>query len=117
MSAAVMRDAVLDVAKSTMEGQMLEGHTLRVKPSQTKNRLYFGNLDRDLTTAEFEALMKENGKGAEAVELVTTAEGKCQGFGFVTFYNHACAQWTKNKLEREGFAIKGTMPRIEFSGR
>eukprot|EP00215_Chloropicon_roscoffensis_P002455 CAMPEP_0198468994 /NCGR_PEP_ID=MMETSP1456-20131121/10724_1 /TAXON_ID=1461544 ORGANISM="Unidentified sp., Strain RCC1871" /NCGR_SAMPLE_ID=MMETSP1456 /ASSEMBLY_ACC=CAM_ASM_001119 /LENGTH=322 /DNA_ID=CAMNT_0044195321 /DNA_START=27 /DNA_END=991 /DNA_ORIENTATION=- len=96
-----------------LEGYNLRGNMLRVKPSQTKNRLFIGGLPKEMQSAEFEQIVRQHGVGIEELELVGDTGGMNKGFGFATFYNHTAALMTKKRLEEVVF---GTVrPNIEFS--
>lgn len=48
----------------------LQGRTLRCSLSETKYRLFIGNVPKNLTEDEFKKLIDEVGPGAEHIELI-----------------------------------------------
>ena len=48
----------------------LQGRTLRCSLSETKYRLFIGNVPKNLTDDEFKKLIDEVGPGAEHIELI-----------------------------------------------
>jgi RNA recognition motif-containing protein len=48
----------------------MQGKTLRCSISETKNRLFIGNVPKDLTEDEFKKIIEEVGPGMEVLELI-----------------------------------------------
>lgn len=90
---------------------------IRVLPSQSKNRLYLGNLPKEKSKDELESLLKAATKGLETVELLMSKEfaGQNRGFCFLEFYNHACAQAAKAALSPPQFQLGNKPLTITFA--
>ena len=100
----------------SLDGFNLRGNDLRIKPSQSKNKLFIGGLPKEMSSADFESIVREHAVGIETVELVMdSAMGTNKGFGFVTFFNHASAVATKKRFEERMVYFGGVTPNIEFS--
>jgi len=93
------------------------GFKIRVLPSQSKNRLYLGNLPKEMTKDNLEATIKAATKGLEKVELLMSKDwpGQNRGFCFLEFYNHACAQAAKAALSPPNFQLGNKPLTITFA--
>eukprot|EP00882_Tetradesmus_deserticola_P015278 GHRQ01016274.1.p1 GENE.GHRQ01016274.1~~GHRQ01016274.1.p1 ORF type:complete len:304 (+),score=145.33 GHRQ01016274.1:334-1245(+) len=85
------------------------GRKVRVNESQVKNRLYMGNLPRSMTQHQLEAALKEELQGVEDIELMMDKENPelNRGFGFITFYNYACAEVARRKYTENERTLGG----------
>lgn len=50
--------------------QLLQGRTLRCSLSETKYRLFIGNVPKNWTDSDFKKVIDETGPGAENIELI-----------------------------------------------
>lgn len=80
---------------------------LRFQPSQSKNKLYLGNIPKDMMNDLIHAKLDEHVKGVVDVEVVMSkdAPGTGRGFCFVEFYNHSAAAHAKGVLGSETFRL------------
>lgn len=62
----------------------LQGKTLRCSLSETKNRLFIGNIPKSLTENEFRKVIEEVGPGVEIIELIKV----CIYFKIILLYAH-----------------------------
>lgn len=80
---------------------------LRFQPSQSKNKLYLGNIPKDMMKDAIHSKLDEHVKGVVDVEVVMSkdAPGTGRGFCFVEFYNHSAAAHAKGVLGGENFRL------------
>ncbi|KAL0028222.1 hypothetical protein WJX79_002460 [Trebouxia sp. C0005] len=80
---------------------------LRFQPSQSKNKLYLGNIPKDMMKDRIHAKLDEHVKGVVDVEVVMSkdAPGTGRGFCFVEFYNHSAAAHAKGVLGSDTFRL------------
>ncbi|WP_255325314.1 RNA-binding protein [Thermosynechococcus sp. NK55a] len=75
-------------------------------------RLYVGNLPRDLSREELEALFSQEVGEVATTKLITDRKtGKCRGFGFVTVESEEVADQVIEKLN--GYTFKDNPLKIE----
>lgn len=83
------------------------GKKVSTQISQVKNRLYIGGIPRELTKESLAALLSADVKGVDNIELLMEKDGNSnRGFGFVEFYNHACAEAARKKLSRHEYRMQ-----------
>ncbi|CAD7698386.1 unnamed protein product [Ostreobium quekettii] len=84
------------------------GKKVRVILSQVKNRLFIGNVPKDLKYEDLKKVLDGEVKGATQIELLMDREGNFnRGFAFVEFYNHAAADLARKILSRPDFRCWG----------
>ncbi|CAL5220907.1 g3002 [Coccomyxa viridis] len=113
------RDAA-NAALQTLGGKQMAdfpGQSLRVAPSQSKHKLYVGNIPKELTTDTLKQELSSAVKGVDAVELLMSKDfpGQNRGFAFVEFYNHACAQAAKNALSAPTYTMGGRTLNVAYA--
>ncbi|KAL9676945.1 hypothetical protein QQ045_005167 [Rhodiola kirilowii] len=93
-----------------LHNQAFMGKTLRCSLSESKYRLFIGNIPNSLTQNDFRKVIEEIGPGSELIDLVKDPQkpGCNRGFGFVEYYNSACAEYAKEKMSSTDFQIEGT---------
>eukprot|EP00210_Caulerpa_lentillifera_P003170 g3029.t1 len=75
--------------------------------SQVKNRLFVGNIPREMTQDELKEIFHKEVKGVTDVELLMDFENmQNRGFCFVECYNHAAADLARRTLSRAEFKLK-----------
>ncbi|CAK0783223.1 hypothetical protein CVIRNUC_006422 [Coccomyxa viridis] len=113
------RDAAR-AALDTLGGKQMAdfpGQALRVAPSQSKHKLYVGNIPKELTRDTLKEQISAVAKGVEAVDILMSKDfpGQNRGFAFVEFYNHACALAAKNALSAPGYTMGGRPLNVAFA--
>lgn len=94
-----------------------KGKTLRCSLSETKHRLFIRNIPKNWTDDEFRKVLEGVGPGVENIELKKDAQnpGKNRGFAFVTYYNNACADYSRQKMSSESFKLDGNTPTVTWA--
>ncbi|GLC63757.1 hypothetical protein PLESTF_000070800 [Pleodorina starrii] len=108
-----------DKAMTVLEGREVKdfpGRRVNVVPSIVKNKLYIGQMPRDITKEELEALLKAEVVGLEKIELMMDKEtNQARGFGFLAFYNNAAATLALRKLSRPEFRLRGHQVQVMWA--
>ncbi|CAF2034507.1 BnaA09g52030D [Brassica napus] len=97
--------------------QPLTGKTIRCSLSETKNRLFIGNIPKNWTEDEFRKVIEEVGPGVENIELIKdpTNSTRNRGFAFVLYYNNACADYSRQKMIDSNFKLEGNAPTVTWA--
>mmetsp|Transcript_5747 Transcript_5747/g.16126 ORF Transcript_5747/g.16126 Transcript_5747/m.16126 type:complete len:474 (-) Transcript_5747:128-1549(-) len=99
-------------ASEQLNGKDIPGHPgskpVRVVISSVKNRLFLGNIPKDLTKSFIEEEVKKACVGVEAIDMLPGhgTDGN-PGFAFVEFYNHAAADMGRRALGPPAFTLNG----------
>eukprot|EP00877_Chromochloris_zofingiensis_P001788 jgi/Chrzof1/1160/Cz01g42230.t1 len=94
---------------NTQELKDFPGRKVKVTTSQVKNRLFIGNVPKAMKAEEISDVLKKAVVGVQEVDLMMDKEvpGQNRGFGFIGFYNYACAEAARKKLGDSEFIIGG----------
>ncbi|KAJ4905545.1 RNA-binding (RRM/RBD/RNP motifs) family protein [Raphanus sativus] len=109
-----------DVAQKAIEelhSKQFKGKTIRCSLSETKNRLFIGNIPKDWTEDEFRKVIEDVGPGVESIELIKdpTNSTRNRGFAFVLYYNNACADYSRQKMIDSSFKLEGNAPTVTWA--
>ncbi|XP_042030486.1 heterogeneous nuclear ribonucleoprotein Q-like isoform X3 [Salvia splendens] len=93
------------------------GRTLRCSLSETKYRLFIGNVPKGWSEDDFKKVIESTGPGAEIIELIKDPQnpGRNRGFAFVEFYNNACADYSRQKMSSASFKLDGNTPTVTWA--
>ncbi|KAK9279901.1 hypothetical protein L1049_013585 [Liquidambar formosana] len=94
-----------------------KGRTLRCSLSESKHRLFIGNVPKSLTEDEFRKVVEETGPGAENIELIKDPQNpsRNRGFAFIEYYNNACADYSRQKMASANFKLDGNTPTVTWA--
>lgn len=109
-----------DVAQKAIEelhNKDFKGRTLRCSVSETKYRLFIGNVPKGWSDDEFRKIIEGIGPGAETIELIKDPQnpGRNRGFAFVEYYNNACADYSRQKMSAPSFKLDGNSPTVTWA--
>ncbi|KAJ9563356.1 hypothetical protein OSB04_008516 [Centaurea solstitialis] len=109
-----------DVAQKAIEelhNKDFKGRTIRCSLSETKYRLFIGNVPKTWTEDEFRKIIEETGPGSEVIELIKDPQNpqRNRGFAFVEYYNNACADYSRQKLASANFKLDGNTPTVTWA--
>ncbi|KAG8391991.1 hypothetical protein BUALT_Bualt01G0245200 [Buddleja alternifolia] len=109
-----------DVAQKAIEelhNKEFKGRTLRCSLSETKYRLFIGNVPKSWSDDEFRKIIESTGPGAETIELIKDPQnpGRNRGFAFVEYYNNACADYSRQKMSAPSFKLDGNTPTVTWA--
>ncbi|CAN1157063.1 Heterogeneous nuclear ribonucleoprotein Q [Linum perenne] len=108
---------VAQKAIDELHNKQFRGKTLRCSLSETKNRLFVGNIPKNLTEDQFRTVIEEVGPGAEVIELIKDPlnPSRNRGFAFILYYNNACADYSRQKMLNSSFKLDGNTPTISWA--
>ncbi|XP_021804115.1 heterogeneous nuclear ribonucleoprotein Q-like, partial [Prunus avium] len=109
-----------EVAQKAIEelhNKAFKGKTLRCSLSETKHRLFIGNVPKIWTEDEFRKVIEEVGPGVEHIELIKDPQNpsRNRGFAFVLYYNNACADYSRQKMSNSNFRLDGNTPTVTWA--
>ncbi|KAJ1266944.1 hypothetical protein BS78_07G018700 [Paspalum vaginatum] len=106
------RRAVEDV-----QDREYKGRTLRCSLSQTKHRLFVGNVPKGLSEEELRNIIKGKGPGVVNIEMFKDQHdpNRNRGFLFVEYYNNACADYAKTNLSSPDFKVDGSQLTVSWA--
>ncbi|AQK57273.1 RNA-binding (RRM/RBD/RNP motifs) family protein [Zea mays] len=94
----------------------LKGKKIKVSSSQAKNRLFIGNVPHDWTPDDFKTAVEEVGPGVLKVDLMKApGSGRNKGYGFIEYYNQACAEYAKQKMSTPEFKLDTNAPTVSWA--
>ncbi|KAJ6723156.1 hypothetical protein OIU74_007697 [Salix koriyanagi] len=104
-------------ATEELHSKDYKGKTLRCSISETKNRLFIGNVPKNLTEDEFKKTIEEVGPGVEVIELIKDPQTptRNRGFAFILYYNNACADYSRQKMLNANFKLDGHAPTVSWA--
>ncbi|GMN42820.1 hypothetical protein TIFTF001_012020 [Ficus carica] len=97
-----------DVAQQAIEevhGKEFKGKTLRCSLSETKHRLFIGNVPKNWTEDEFRRVVEEVGPGVENIELI-----KVKALYVKNIPENTTTEQLKELFQRHGEVTKVVMP-------
>ncbi|KAK0582381.1 hypothetical protein LWI29_024953 [Acer saccharum] len=100
-----------------LHSKEFKGKTLRCSLSETKNRLFIGNIPKIWTEDEFRRTIETVGPGVENIELIKDPQNpsRNRGFAFVLYYNNACADYSRHKMTSANFKLDGNTPTVTWA--
>lgn len=110
------KDAAQRAVEDVQEREY-KGRTLRCSLSQTKHRLFVGNVPKGLSEDELRNIIKGKGPGVVNIEMFKDQHdpNRNRGFLFVEYYNHACAEYAKQKLSSPNFKVDGSQLTVSWA--
>ncbi|KAL0414885.1 UNVERIFIED_CONTAM: Heterogeneous nuclear ribonucleoprotein Q [Sesamum radiatum] len=104
-----------DVAQKAIEelhSKEFKGRTLRCSLSETKYRLFIGNVPKGWTDDEFRKIIEETGPGAETIELI-----KVKALYVKNIPENTPTEQLKELFQRHGEVTKVVMPPAKSGGK
>ncbi|XP_061353275.1 heterogeneous nuclear ribonucleoprotein Q [Gastrolobium bilobum] len=100
-----------------LHNKEFKSKTLRCSLSETKQRLFIGNVPKNLTEDEFRKAVEGIGPGVENIELIKDPQNpsRNRGFAFVLYYNNACADYSRQKMSTASFKLDGNTPTVTWA--
>ncbi|KAK9713608.1 hypothetical protein RND81_06G039200 [Saponaria officinalis] len=100
-----------------LKNKEFKGKTLRCSLSDSKHRLFIGNIPKDWSEEQFRNMIHEVGPGAEMIDLKQDAlnPGRNRGFAFIEYYNNACADYARVKMSAANFKFEGNTPTVTWA--
>ncbi|CAL5339858.1 unnamed protein product [Camellia sinensis] len=109
-----------EVAQQAIEelhNKEFKGRTIRCSLSESKYRLFIGNVPKSWTDDEFRKVIEETGPGAENIELIKDPQNpsRNRGFAFIEYFNNACADYSRQKMSNVNFKLDGNSPTVSWA--
>ncbi|CAL0302193.1 unnamed protein product [Lupinus luteus] len=109
-----------EVAQKAIEeihNKEFKGKTLRCSLSETKHKLFIGSIPKTLTEDEFRKVLENVGPGVENIDLKKDPlnPSRNRGFAFVSYYNNACADYSRQKMSNASFKLDGSSPSVTWA--
>ncbi|CAL0315419.1 unnamed protein product [Lupinus luteus] len=100
-----------------LHNKEFKSKTLRCSLSETKQRLFIGNVPKNWIEDEFRKVIEGVGPGVENIELKKDGlnSSKNRGFAFVLYYNNACADYSRQKMSSASFKLDGNTPTVTWA--
>ncbi|KAG2674416.1 hypothetical protein I3843_13G118800 [Carya illinoinensis] len=94
-----------------------KGKKIKCSTSKAKHRLFIGNVPRSWGEEDLRNIVTEIGPGVTAVELVKDVKNTSnnRGFAFVDYYNHACAEYSRQKMIIPQFKLGDNAPTVSWA--
>ncbi|XP_051114067.1 heterogeneous nuclear ribonucleoprotein Q [Andrographis paniculata] len=94
-----------------------KGKRLKCSTSQAKNKLFIGNVPRNWGEQDIKKVVKKVGPGVVAVELLKDPQNSSRnrGFVFIEYYNHACADYSRQKMSNPKFKLDDNAPTVSWA--
>ncbi|KAG2725664.1 hypothetical protein I3760_01G076500 [Carya illinoinensis] len=109
-----------EVAQKAIEeihNKEFKGKNLRCSLSETKHRLFLGNVPKSWTEDEFRKVIEGVGPGVESIELIKDPQNpsRNRGYAFVLYYNNACANYSRQNMSNANFKLDGNTPTVTWA--
>ncbi|MBA0736042.1 hypothetical protein Gogos_009634, partial [Gossypium gossypioides] len=94
-----------------------KGRKIRCSTSQSKHRLFIGNIPRNWGEEDLRKVVSEVGLGVTGLELVKDMKNSSsnRGFAFVEYYNNACAEYSRQKMMSPEFRLGDNAPSVSWA--
>ncbi|KAG8374107.1 hypothetical protein BUALT_Bualt11G0096500 [Buddleja alternifolia] len=95
----------------------LKGKKLKCSTSQAKHKLFIGNLPRNWGEKDVKKVVNKVGPGVIAVELLKDPQNSSRnrGYVFIEYYNHACAEYSRQKMSTPKFKLDDNAPTVSWA--
>ncbi|KAG6667154.1 hypothetical protein CIPAW_01G081500 [Carya illinoinensis] len=109
-----------EIAQKAIEeihNKEFKGKKLRCSLSETKHRLFLGNVPKSWTQDEFRKVIEGVGPGVESIELIKDPQNpsRNRGFAFVLYYNNSCANYSRQNMSNANFKLDGNTPTVTWA--
>ncbi|CAH8362606.1 unnamed protein product [Eruca vesicaria subsp. sativa] len=94
-----------------------KGKRIKCSTTQTKHRLFLGNVPKNWTETDIKKTANGIGPGVLNVELPKDPQniGRNRGYAFIEYYNHACAEYSKQKMSDPSFQLDDNAPTVSWA--
>lgn len=100
-----------------LNNKELKGKKVKCSTSQAKNKLFIGNIPKSWGENDIKKVVSKIGPGVSNIELLKDPQNsdRNRGFVFVEYYNHACAEYSREKMSKPKFKIEGKAPTVSWA--
>ncbi|KAI4300483.1 hypothetical protein L6164_033859 [Bauhinia variegata] len=95
----------------------VKGRKIKCSTSQAKHKLFIGNVPRNWTPEDMRKVVTKIGPGVISVELFKDPQNSSRnrGFAFIEYYNHACAEYSRQKMSNPNFKLDNNAPTVSWA--
>ncbi|XP_022748308.1 heterogeneous nuclear ribonucleoprotein Q-like [Durio zibethinus] len=95
----------------------LKGKKIKCSTSQAKNKLFIGNVPRNWGEEDMKRVVTEIGPGVSCIEMVKDPmnPSRNRGYVFIEYYNHACAEYSRQKMSKPTFQLDNNAPTVSWA--
>ncbi|KAF9664949.1 hypothetical protein SADUNF_Sadunf16G0071600 [Salix dunnii] len=86
-----------------------KGKKVKCSTSQVNHKLFIGNVPRNWGEENMKKAVKKIGPG----DLQNPSQN--QGFAFIEYYNHACAEYSRKKMPNPEFKLDDNAPTVSWA--
>ncbi|KAL4309732.1 hypothetical protein GQ457_01G038600 [Hibiscus cannabinus] len=106
-----------DKAIDELNNAEFKGKKIRCSTSQSKHRLFIGNIPRSWSEEDLRKVVSKVGPGVTGLELVKDMKNSSnnRGFAFVEYYNNACAEYSRQKMMNPEFRLGDNAPTVSWA--
>ncbi|CAN8279004.1 unnamed protein product [Cochlearia groenlandica] len=110
------KDLAFDAIEN-LNNTEFKGKRIKCSTTQAKHRLFLGNVPRNWDETDIKKSANRIGPGCLNVELPKDPQymGRNRGFAFVEYYNHACAEYSKQKMSDPSFKLDDNAPTVSWA--
>ncbi|KAE8720806.1 hypothetical protein F3Y22_tig00018093pilonHSYRG00018 [Hibiscus syriacus] len=111
------RVALANNAMDELNNVEFKGKKIRCSNSQSKHRLFIGNIPRSWGEEYLRNVVSKVGPGVTGLELVKDIKNSSnnRGFAFVEYYNNACAEYSRQKMMNPEFRLGDNAPTVSWA--
>ncbi|KAI3987365.1 hypothetical protein MKX01_003115, partial [Papaver californicum] len=90
---------------------------IKCSSSQAKHRLFLGNVPKSWGEEDLKKVITKIGPGVGNVELLKDPQNsnRNRGFAFIEYYNHACAEYSRQKMSTPTFKLEKNVPTVSWA--
>ncbi|KAG4152029.1 hypothetical protein ERO13_D04G098900v2 [Gossypium hirsutum] len=94
-----------------------KGKKIKCSTSQAKNKLFIGNVPRNWGEEVMRRVVTDVGPGVGCIELLKDPmnPSRNRGFVFIEYYNHACAEYSRQKMLKPTFKLDDNAPTVSWA--
>lgn len=95
----------------------LKGKKVKCSTSQAKHKLIIGNVPRNWGEKDMKKIVNSIGPGVVSVELQKDPHSSSRNrvSAFIEYYNHACAEYSRQKMSKSEFKLDGNTPTVSWA--
>ncbi|XP_076903610.1 heterogeneous nuclear ribonucleoprotein Q-like [Bidens hawaiensis] len=100
-----------------LNNSQLKGRKIKCSTSQAKHKLFIGNVPKNWSLEDMEKVVKRVGPGINSVELLKDPQNsrRNRGFAFIDYYNHACAEYSRQNMSKPEFKLDDNAPTVSWA--
>ncbi|KAJ4971704.1 hypothetical protein NE237_004803 [Protea cynaroides] len=100
-----------------LNNKELKGRKIKCSTSQAKHRLFIGNVPKSWTEEDLQKIVTDIGPGITSMELLKDPQNSSRnrGFAFIEYYNHACAEYSRQKMSTPKFKLDNNVPTVSWA--